>query len=149
MITAGAGSVILLWGDPGDLVVEIRHLKQPAEQFLDTRALHDKSTGTFELVDKPDLKLLVNKVKAITVKDVASHLFSKKNPSKNEIEKARYKLEGMVKAGEARKIATPTGKAGKDEVTYSISEGVEIKSEAKSDDGLKSDESDKSDEPPE
>ena len=28
-LTAGMGSVLLLWGEPGDLVVEVRHLKQP------------------------------------------------------------------------------------------------------------------------
>jgi hypothetical protein len=29
-ITAGVGSVILLWGNPGDPIVELKHLKQPA-----------------------------------------------------------------------------------------------------------------------
>jgi replicative DNA helicase len=159
MITAGAGSVVLLWGDPGDLVIEIRHLKQPAEQFLDASVLHDKTAGTLELSNRPDLHLLVKNVKTVTAKDVASHLFGKKNPSRNEIEKARYKLEGMVKAGEAKKVAHPTDKAGKDEVTYSVSDlvylksetspsAIQTKSETKSDTSLGGGESDKSDEAP-
>ena len=31
-ITAGAGSVILLWGEAGDPIVELTHLKQPADE---------------------------------------------------------------------------------------------------------------------
>ncbi|HEX5558159.1 MAG TPA: hypothetical protein VFX13_11125 [Gaiellales bacterium] len=31
-LTAGCGSVILLWGKPGDPVIEIEHLKQPADR---------------------------------------------------------------------------------------------------------------------
>jgi len=120
MITAGAGSVILLWGDPGDLVVEVRHLKQPAEQFLDTKVLHDKTTGTLELIDKPDLRVLVKTVKTVTVKDVAAQLFGKKNPSRNEMEKARYKLEGMARAGEMKRIPTPRSGGGRDEVVYEV-----------------------------
>jgi energy-coupling factor transporter ATP-binding protein EcfA2 len=32
-LTAGAGSVVLLWGDPGDLAVDLHHLKQPATRW--------------------------------------------------------------------------------------------------------------------
>jgi AAA domain-containing protein len=31
-LTAGTGSVLLVWGEPGDLVVELIHLKQPVEE---------------------------------------------------------------------------------------------------------------------
>jgi hypothetical protein len=65
----------------------------------------------------------------------------------------------MVKAGEAKKVAHPTDKAGKDEVTYSVSDlvylksetspsAIQTKSETKSDTSLGGGESDKSDEAP-
>lgn len=43
-ITGGAGSVVLLWGEPGALDVVLKHLKQPAETVgpLDVRHDHDK-----------------------------------------------------------------------------------------------------------
>jgi replicative DNA helicase len=30
-ITAGAGSILMMWGDPGDSIVELTHIKQPAQ----------------------------------------------------------------------------------------------------------------------
>jgi AAA domain len=44
-LTAGAGSVIVLNGDPGDAVVELRHLKQPAAEVGPWSVLHDPITG--------------------------------------------------------------------------------------------------------
>ena len=44
-ITAGAGSVILLWGEPGDAWVDLTHLKQPAGDVGPLRVFHDHSTG--------------------------------------------------------------------------------------------------------
>lgn len=45
-ITAGAGSVILLWGDPGSEIVELSHLKQPAEVIGPLTIEHDHHRGT-------------------------------------------------------------------------------------------------------
>jgi len=44
-LTAGAGSVALLWGDPGDTEVEFRHLKQPGEPAFPLLVTHDHSCG--------------------------------------------------------------------------------------------------------
>jgi hypothetical protein len=57
-ITAGAGSVILLWGQPGDLVVQLRHLKQPAAEVGPFQILHDHSRGVSTIHRGADLKRL-------------------------------------------------------------------------------------------
>lgn len=44
-LTAGMGSVIALWGNPGDALVELTHLKQPAEPIGPMLVLHDHATG--------------------------------------------------------------------------------------------------------
>lgn len=44
-ITAGAGSVVLLWGSAGDLVVELSHLKQPANEVGPLSLGHDHAAG--------------------------------------------------------------------------------------------------------
>lgn len=45
-ITAGAGSVFLLWGEPGSELVELRHLKQPADPIGPWHLEHDHHHGT-------------------------------------------------------------------------------------------------------
>jgi replicative DNA helicase len=71
-ITAGAGSVILLWGEPGDPVVELRHLKQPAEEVGPMRVSHDHAHGTTTIHDAPDLLELLKRGKGgISAPDAA------------------------------------------------------------------------------
>jgi len=50
-ITAGAGSVLLIAGDAGDLQVELRHLKQPSEPVGPLHIVHDHYQGTTTLAD--------------------------------------------------------------------------------------------------
>lgn len=44
-ISAGAGSVVLLWGDPGSELVEFSHLKQPADPVGPFTVEHDHHRG--------------------------------------------------------------------------------------------------------
>jgi hypothetical protein len=44
-ITAGAGSVILLWGEAGSELVELSHLKQPGDPVGPWRVEHDHHAG--------------------------------------------------------------------------------------------------------
>jgi replicative DNA helicase len=45
-ITAGAGSVLLLWGSPGDPIVDMRHLKPPAGELGPWRLEHGATDTT-------------------------------------------------------------------------------------------------------
>lgn len=45
-ITAGAGSVLLIWGQAGDTTVSVRHLKQPGEPVGPLTAHHNHEAGT-------------------------------------------------------------------------------------------------------
>ena len=47
-ITSGAGSVISLWGEPGDPLVELTHLKQPADDVGPLDLEHDHTTATHD-----------------------------------------------------------------------------------------------------
>ncbi len=44
-LTAGMGSVVLLWGQPGSVNVELRHLKQPMEDVGPLALVHDHQQG--------------------------------------------------------------------------------------------------------
>jgi len=99
-ITAGCGSVLLLWGDAGDPVVELTHLKQPAEPIGPLQVAHDHQTGTstvFEAVDLVDLAR--RNPHGLTAGSVAGILFDEQDPSKVQVAKARRKLDGLVRKG--------------------------------------------------
>ena len=99
-LTAGMGSVILLWGEPGDLVVELSHLKQPAEDIGPFKVRHDHRVGHSTVFHPIDLEqLIADTYGGITVKQAASAIYDAANPSANQIEKARRRLENLCAAG--------------------------------------------------
>ncbi|MDQ3671098.1 MAG: bifunctional DNA primase/polymerase [Actinomycetota bacterium] len=111
-LTAGAGSVVLLWGEPGDLVVELRHLKQPADEIGPLQVLHDHGLGTSRIHEHADLEtVLGTSAHGMTVKDAARVLFESEEPRANEIEKARRKLDRLVERKIAERRYDPDGLA--------------------------------------
>jgi len=97
-LTAGSGSVLLLWGDPGDPVVELHHLKQPAEEIGPAKLLHDPDAGTTIIHQGTDLLGMVASKPGLTAADAARLLFDVqgRSPEAREIEKARRKLDALV-----------------------------------------------------
>lgn len=99
-LTAGMGSVLLLWGEAGDPIVELVHLKQPSEEVGPLTVLHDHSRGFSSIYEGTDLQQAIDvSSNGMTVHDAASLMFQTDTPNRNEIEKARRRLEGMVKNG--------------------------------------------------
>jgi hypothetical protein len=98
-LTAGAGSVIVLNGDPGDAVVELRHLKQPAAEVGPWSVLHDPITGLSSIFHSTDLVSLAVAYGDISAKDAAKALAETDKPTPNDVEKARRKLTALVKTG--------------------------------------------------
>jgi replicative DNA helicase len=103
-LTAGAGSVILLWGDPGDPIVDLAHLKQPAEEVGPMRLLHDAPTGSISIQQGVDLLTMLRIQPGLTAADAARLLFDVegRSPEPKEIEKARRRLDSLVRRGLAR-----------------------------------------------
>lgn len=100
-ITAGAGSVFVLWGEPGDPVVEMTHLKQPLEPLGPWMVLHDHAAGRSNLHHPMDVLMLVANQRQVgmNARLLASLMFSAEKPKAAEIEKARRKLTGLVNSG--------------------------------------------------
>jgi hypothetical protein len=96
-ITAGAGSVVLLWGQPGDAYVELTHLKQPAAEVGPMELCHDHERGVTTIPTPVDLVDLARH--GIEVKDAARKLCSTDSPDKNQIERTRRKLERLTVDG--------------------------------------------------
>ncbi len=116
-ITAGAGSVLLLWGQPGDPIVELTHLKQPALEIGPLAVVHDHLTGQSRLHEPVDLQAIVAAATngGITAADAARRLFTVADPDRNQIERARRRLGDLVARGQAVRVE---GERSKDPVHF-------------------------------
>lgn len=100
-LTAGAGSVLLLWGAAGDPIVEAIHLKQPAAEVGPWRLEHDHTRGTTSIFKGADVLQIVAACGAAgtTAKDVARLMFEAEKPSEAQKKKAVRRLQRLVDAG--------------------------------------------------
>lgn len=105
-ITAGAGSVVLLWGAAGDPVVELSHLKQPASEVGPLRVLHDHDAGHSAVFQGVDLLSLLASGPQ-TASAVASMVYGD-GASDASVAKARRKLDRLVRDGLATRLDEPT-----------------------------------------
>src|SRR5690606_30677182 len=85
-ITAGAGSVVLLWGQPGDAYVELTHLKQPVDEVGPLSIHHDHVKGRSTVPEPVDL-LELAKGSPLTVADAARHIYETDSPDRNQVER--------------------------------------------------------------
>jgi replicative DNA helicase len=99
-LMSGAGSVILLWGKPGDPVVEFTHLKQPMEEVGPLQVVLDHVRGRSRVVDQPNVVDVLRSNGTMTARATAALLFGNDDPSPAEVEKARRRLEAAVERRE-------------------------------------------------
>jgi replicative DNA helicase len=105
-ITAGCGSIVLLWGDAGDAIVELEHLKQPADVVGPLTLLHDNHKGKTEVFFADDV---VSVVRALGGRATALEVARRMLPSKDERkerankERARRNLEAAARDGRLKK----------------------------------------------
>jgi replicative DNA helicase len=106
------GSVVLLWGEAGSPVVELRHLKQPAGEVGPLTLVHRHLEGVTEVERGPadPLAVLAGRPNGITADDLACL----EHPGTTEVtramkEKARRRLDALAKAGKLDKVAGQKG----------------------------------------
>jgi AAA domain len=100
-LTAGAGSVVSLFGEAGDVVVSMKQLKTPSGEFFPRKILLDKDTGLIRPFEELTIEILLGRVgrSGASARRLAEQLFNTKKPDQNQIVKTRSKLKRMVKAG--------------------------------------------------
>jgi replicative DNA helicase len=98
-LTAGAGSVVLVWGTAGDLIVDLEHLKAPVQPVGPLRIEHDAIAGTMTLSrgEVDVLDVLRHRPQGMTAPDLARLVTGKAEPSDNERKKAERKLLALVR----------------------------------------------------
>lgn len=100
-LTSGAGSVITLTGEPGDPIVEMRHVKQPMNEVGPYRLLHNHDGGLLTIEHQVDLVTIAvaSRAHGLTAIAAASALFQTEKPTRAQIEKARYRLDKLATQG--------------------------------------------------
>lgn len=111
-LTAGAGSVLLIWGEAGDAVVELSHLKQPVDAVGPLTLLHDHERGVTVVQGAIDLLEVVRTSNGLTAQGAARALFKTDSPEPNEVERARRRLDQLVKKGLAHREEPRQGGEG-------------------------------------
>lgn len=119
-IASGAGSVVLLWGDAGDPIVELSHLKQPAETVGPLRVIHDHGAGLSSVWHSTDpVALAIAAGRAgITAKALAAAMYETEKPDRNQIERARRKLDALVTSEHMQKVESPDPRGGPPRTAY-------------------------------
>ena len=98
-LTSGMGSVVYLGGQPGDIVVKLKHLKQPAEVVGPLEVIHDHVLGKSRVEDQVDpLDLLRQSRHGLTAQVLAAAL-GDPSGSRPSVERARRILDGYVRKG--------------------------------------------------
>lgn len=112
-ITAGMGSVALIWGDPGDPVVELTHLKQPVADVGPLSIVHDHFAGASAVERGFDLLAFIGmKRSGASAQDIAAARFSRPDPTRPQVEKARRMAEAAVRKGLLATTARVHGDGG-------------------------------------
>lgn len=108
-ITAGAGSVVLLWGAAGDPIVDLHHLKQPAEPVGPLRVIHDHEHGISQVWQSTDPLVVLRLAgeAGVSAQRLAAAMFETDKPDRNQIEKARRRLARLATDGLAEAVEGP------------------------------------------
>lgn len=102
-LTAGAGSVVLLWGQAGDPSVRLVHLKQPATPFGPVQIIHEHTQGRswVDGDDVVDLHGLLKKAGTDGLTALRASLTLTGSKADKMKERQRRALNALVRAGKA------------------------------------------------
>ncbi|MFZ3499186.1 DnaB-like helicase N-terminal domain-containing protein [Streptomyces sp. 5.8] len=112
-IVSGAGSVLYVGGEAGDLAVTLHHLKTPTGEIGPLQVIHDHERGTTSVDPALDpVEILRKRPDGLTVRELALIQSGENNPDRAATEKARRTLDRLVKTGLAVKAEGAAGGSG-------------------------------------
>lgn len=124
-ITSGAGSVILLDGNPGDRVITLRHVKPIMDPVEPLTIEHDHEAGTSRVIKGASpLALLQASPDGLTAPELAKILYGTEEPDGKQKEAARRRLDQLVEQGIARvDVEARDGRGGRPSKRYRADTG--------------------------
>lgn len=104
-LVSGAGSVVVLSGEPGDLVVRMRHVKTPANEVGPWHLHLNPEVGAFTVQRCDLLKSARNAgPNGLTPEDAAKDLYETSRPTPGEKKKAERQLTKLAKLGKLTRM---------------------------------------------
>lgn len=102
LITNGAGSVVMLWGEPGAHLVDLAQLKMPAEQVGPLSLEHDFDAGRLDVVHQFDLlQFLRNRPDSSLLEAARAEHGDTVKAGSNEYKRTERRLKRLVAKGYA------------------------------------------------
>jgi hypothetical protein len=126
-LVAGCGSVIMLEAQPGDPVITLRHLRQPAAEIGPMTVLADRDAGLLEVLheDDPLEVLRAAGPDGMTARQMATAWLDADD--RNATKKAARRLDKLVDAGVAHRLpGTPTPGNPKPPAVWFINTATEV-----------------------
>lgn len=128
-LSAGAGSIINLTGDPGDPVIDFRHVKQALNEVGPFRLLVEHDAGRMTIDHQVDLLALAAAAgpNGLTADGAAMNLFDRERPTKAHLAKARRRLDKLVTSGQLTRIdGAPGGGADRAKTAWFIADRTDF-----------------------
>lgn len=125
-ITAGAGSVLSLYGQPGDTVVHLTQIKTPSGELFPKWVAIDKDTGGMSLFENVTLDAVLTGagMLGVSVRAAATAVYGIGKPSKSQTESVRTQFARLMKRGLAEKAAEINGETHYRQVSKCPPDGV-------------------------
>jgi len=121
LVPAAAGTVILLWGEPGDPIIELSMLKLSESEVGPLQIEIDHLAGTVGVGQHGDLiGILRQSSDGLAAFDAAKVLYDTTKPTAAQKERARRALNRLTDAGRAR-LDPGSGRGGEPLRWYAIS----------------------------
>ncbi|MEV6727646.1 DnaB-like helicase N-terminal domain-containing protein [Streptomyces sp. NPDC051364] len=112
-LTSGAGTVLFVSGEAGDLAVTIHQVKCSTGEIGPLQVIHDHERGTSQVDPALDpAEMLRKRPDGLTVRELAVIQSGENNPDRAATEKARRILDRLVKNGLAAKAEGAAGGNG-------------------------------------
>lgn len=113
-LTSGTGSIIMLTGEPGDLVVRFHHRKTPADEVGPFHLHHDPDKGKLTIAGQIDLVVVARNAgpDGLTARAAAQAMYEKERVSDSDIKKAARQLDKLVKRGTLLRVDGERGGSG-------------------------------------
>jgi replicative DNA helicase len=102
-LTSGMGSVVLLWGQAGDPVIEVRTLKPAVGELGPLQVSVNHETGEVIERGSVDLCELASASNGVSAREAAVALYDSDHPTKADVERARRKLLALVRDEQVKK----------------------------------------------
>jgi len=129
-ISAGAGSIINLTGDPGDPIIGFRHVKQALNEIGPFKLAIDHDRGTMIVDHSVNLLELAAAAgpDGLTADGAAANIFGTEKPTRAQREKARRRLDKLVNSGHLRCHEGAKGRGATSRAAWFVAAVTDLKS---------------------